>query len=83
MPDLTWQELTTSDASSPGHKTGAQALLGALLFFPSLFSFHQLALTFILFQNMNYLQTVAFESSTYHPVAKGNGSKEKLKEVEI
>ena len=34
-------------------------------------------------QDMNDLQTVAFESSAYDPVADGNDSKEELKEVEI
>ena len=40
-------------------------------------------LTLMMLQNMNDLQTVAFESSAYDPVANGNDSKEELKEVEI
>jgi len=38
---------------------------------------------FFLLQDMNDLQTVAFESSAYDPVTDGNDSKEELKEVEI
>lgn len=34
-------------------------------------------------QNMNDLQTVAFESFAYNPIANRNDGKEKLKEVEI
>ena len=36
-----------------------------------------------MFQNMNDLQTVAFKTPAYDPVADWNGGKEKLKEVEI
>jgi hypothetical protein len=36
-----------------------------------------------MFQNMNDLQTVAFKSSAYDPVAYWYGSKEELKEVEL
>ena len=36
----------------------------------------------LMLQRMNDLQTVAFVASAYDPVANGNGSREKLKEVE-
>ena len=36
-----------------------------------------------MFQNMDDLQTVAFESSAYNPIANRNDGKDKLKEVEI